>query len=469
MKRILIALFTGFMIMVSTGHAETITGRAVFDEPIAAQPDARFVALLQDTSVADAPAIELGRYEAENIGNPPFNFEIQYDPGAVKSNHTYSVRASLLSAKGALLFTTDAHVPVITRGAPKDVEIIMKRVGHVPDETMSTVGAHGLRLPASFTGTLPCADCAGIAYHLDLWPDQTYHMRQVYLGVPDWQDGDQGGELGLWYADPATDNIILYGASEAPLLWQVKAPDRLRKTDIQGNPIESELNYDLTSDGHLTQTDLEGLFLLGEMTYMADTATFRECVTGRIYPISQEGDYRALEHAYLADADGPGEPLMVHVEGSLVMRSAMEGPDRRSLVVDRFIQTRPPTGCVRQRASADLTNTYWRLDRLRGEQIKGLPDRREPHLVLQDTPSPRIRATVGCNRMTGSYDRQGEHLTFGPLAGTRMACPAPLDRLEDALARALGDVRGYRSTGEILTLLDGQGEIIALLTAVYFR
>src|SRR6056297_2149697 len=469
MKRILIALFTGFMIMVSTGHAETITGRAVFDEPIAAQPDARFVALLQDTSVADAPAIELGRYEAENIGNPPFNFEIQYDPGADKSNHTYSVRASLLSAKGALLFTTDAHVPVITRGAPKDVEIIMKRVGHVPAPVTSSVGAHGLRLPASFTGTLPCADCAGIAYHLDLWPDQTYHMRRVYLGVPDWQDGDQGGELGLWYADPATDNIILYGASEAPLLWQVKAPDRLRKTDIQGNPIESELNYDLTSDGQLTQTDLEGLFLLGEMTYVADAATFRECVTGSTYPVSQEGDYRTLERAYLADADGPGEPLMVHVEGGLVMRSAMEGPDRRSLVVDRFIQTRPPTGCERQRASADLTNTYWRLDRLRGEQIKGLRDRREPHLVLQDTPSPRIRATVGCNRMTGSYERQGEHLTFGPLAGTRMACPAPLDRLEDALARALGDVRGYRSTGEILTLLDGQGEIIALLTAVYFR
>ena len=469
MKRILIALFTGFMIMVSTGHAETITGRAVFDEPIAAQPDARFVALLQDTSVADAPAIELGRYEAENIGNPPFNFEIQYDPGAVKSNHTYSVRASLLSAKGALLFTTDAHVPVITRGAPKDVEIIMKRVGHVPDETMSTVGAHGLRLPASFTGTLPCADCAGIAYHLDLWPDQTYHMRQVYLGVPDWQDGDQGGELGLWYADPATDNIILYGASEAPLLWQVKAPDRLRKTDMQGNPIESELNYDLTSDGQLTQTDLEGLFLLGEMTYMADTAMFKECVTGRSYPIAQERDYRALERAYLADADGPGEPLMVHIEGGLVMRSAMEGPDRRSLVVDRFIQTRPPTECVHQRAKSGLINTYWRLDEMQGESIKGLPDRREPHLVLQNESSPRFRATAGCNWMSGPYERQGNRITFGPAAGTRMACPAPLDRIESMLAQTLGAVREHRIAGNNLTFLDGEGEVIAIFTAVYFR
>ncbi|MFO7759715.1 MAG: YbaY family lipoprotein [Roseovarius sp.] len=455
--------------MTSAGHAATVSGTALHSERIAVPPDARFVAVLEDTSRADAPAIELGRVEKESPGTPPYEFEIEYDAEAIKHNHTYTVRASLLSVEGRLLFVTDMHTPVITRGAPKEVEIMMKRVVRAPAPASSSVGAHGLRLPASFTGTLPCADCAGIAYHLDLWPDQTYHMRRVYLGVPDGQDGDQGGELGLWYADPADNRIILYGASEMPLHWQVKGPDRLRKMDIEGNPIESELNYDLTSDGHLTPTDLEGLFLLGEMTYMADAASFRECVTGRTYPISQEGEYRALERAYLADADGPGDPLTVHVEGGLVMRPAMEGPDRRSLVVDRFIQTLPDQSCERQRAKADLINTYWRLDEMHGESIKGLPDRREPHLVLQDAPAPRIRATVGCNWMSGSYDRQGERLTFGPLAGTRMACPAPLDRLEDALVRMLGAVRGYRTTGESLTLLDGQGEIIALLTAVYFR
>ena len=35
-------------------------------------------------------------------------------------------------------------------------------------------GAHGLTLPASFSGVLPCADCPGIRYHLDVWPDQGY-------------------------------------------------------------------------------------------------------------------------------------------------------------------------------------------------------------------------------------------------------------------------------------------------------
>ncbi|NHQ75772.1 META domain-containing protein [Roseovarius gahaiensis] len=472
MKLVLTALFTGFMMMISAGHAETITGRAVVGEPVAAPPDAHFVALLQDTSVADAPAIELGRYETENADNPPYHFEIQYDPGTIKSNHTYTVRASLLSEEEGLLFTTDTHVPVITHGAPKDVEIIMKRVARMPDETISTVGAHGLRLPASFTGTLPCADCAGIEYHLDLWPDQIYHMRRVYLGVDDSPDDARGygnDELGQWYADPANDKIILFGAAEMPLHWEVKGPDRLRKTDIQGNPIESELNYDLTSDGDLVQTDLQGLFLLGQMTYMADAAIFRECVTGRSYPIAQEGEYRALERAYLDDRDAPGASLTVHVEGSLLMRPAMEGPDRRSLVVDRFIQTRPGVSCEPQRTKADLTNTYWRIDKMRGESIKGLSDRREPHLVLQNESSPRFRATAGCNWMSGSYERHGNRLTFGPAAGTRMACPAPLGRIEDTLAQTLGAVREYRITGNNLTFLDGKGEVIAIFSAVYFR
>ncbi len=469
MQLILTVLLTSLLAMTSAGNAETITGKAFYSEQIAAPPDARFVAVLQDTSRADASAIELGRVEKYRPGNPPYEFKIEYDADTIKQGHTYTVRASLLSAEGQLIFVTDMHTPVITRGAPKEVEIMMKRVTRAPVPATSSVGAHGLRLPASFTGTLPCADCPGITYHLDLWPDQTYQMRRVYLWTDDWRDGDQGGELGYWYADPRGNRIILNGASEMPLYWEVKGTDRLRKMDMQGNPIESELNYDLTSDGNLTQTDLEGVFLLGEMTYMADAAMFRECITGRSYPIAQEGDQHALTDAYLAEADGPGEPLMVHVEGSLVMRPAMEGPDRRSLVVDRFIQTRPSVGCERQDASADLINTYWRIDRLRGEQVKGLPDRREPHLVLQDAPSQRLRATVGCNWMSASYERQADRLTIGPLAGTRMACPAPLDSLEDALAQTLGAVRGYRRTGNSLTLLDAEGEKIALLTAVYFR
>jgi heat shock protein HslJ/uncharacterized lipoprotein NlpE involved in copper resistance len=342
----------------------------------------------------------------------------------------------------------------------------MERVFSPRGGSQTSIGAHGLELPASFTGVLPCADCEGIAHHLDLWPDQGYHLRRTWLG----EEGDsRRDELGRWYADPERNAIILYGAGEMPLQWEVKDPRRLRQLDIEGKPIESALNYELTSEGMPSPTDLEGLFLGGMMRYMADAASFEECLTGKSYPISMEGAYIDLERAYLEDRPSPGEPLYVHVEGALVIRPVMEGPDRRSLVVDRFIKTRPGITCERQRASATLTNTYWRIDSLRGVAIEKTPDTREPHIVLQARAEPSYAATVGCNRIAGPFTHKGDSLEFGAGRTTLMACPPPLDALERQLSAVLADVRRFRIAGETLVLLNEAGDVVALLSAVYLK
>ena len=38
------------------------------------------------------------------------------------------------------------------------------------------------QLPASFSGDLPCADCPGIRYQLDLFSDHVFFLRMIYLG-----------------------------------------------------------------------------------------------------------------------------------------------------------------------------------------------------------------------------------------------------------------------------------------------
>jgi copper homeostasis protein (lipoprotein) len=207
----------------------------------------------------------------------------------------------------------------------------------------------------------------------------------------------------------------------------------------------------------------------GLMTYMADAALFEECMTGRRYPVSQEGAYIALERAYLKDRASPGAPLYVHVEGGLLMRPAMEGPDRRSLVVTRFIRTRPGITCERQRANAALTNTYWRIDRLGEDELAANAGRREAHVVLLGGDEPRFRATVGCNSMMGGYTAADGELSFADAMSTMMACPGPLAALEQKLSETLAAARGYRISGETLAVYDGGGEVIALLTAVYLR
>ncbi len=455
------------LIGATTATADTLTGTALIRERVALPPDVSFEAVIEDTARAGAPATPFARTVIENPGQSPIAFAITYDPANLDPRATYSLRATI-RRDGQLLFTTDTVTPVLGEGGPAPVEVLMKMVRQDrSDAGGAAVGAHGLRLPATFRGTLPCADCEGIRHHLDLWPEQYYHMRR------DWLEGDgetlRRDEIGRWYADPAHNAIVLYGASEMPLFWQIQGADRLRQMDMAGNPIDSDLDYTLSSDGTLEQTELEGVFLLGIMTHLADAAVFQECHSGVRYHIVQEGDYLALERAYLDARPAPGAPLKVHVEGGLAPRPAMEGPDRTSLIVDRFIKVLPGEVCDQARSNASLTDTYWRIDTLMGAPVRPQQNRREPHIVLQSGSDSGYRATVGCNQLIGRYDAQGDTLTFAGGASTMMACPPPLDALERQLRDILEQTAQVRLEGQTMALLDGAGAPIAGLTAVYLR
>lgn len=119
---------------------------------------------------------------------------------------------------------------------------------------------HGLQLPASLTGTLPCADCEGIRHHLDLWPDQTFALSREWLGREDGPYREDA--MGRWHADPRRNAIVLQGLGDAPAFWQVTGPDRLRQMDMAGEPIVSDLDYGLVA-GEFAPVDLTGLTLAG--------------------------------------------------------------------------------------------------------------------------------------------------------------------------------------------------------------
>ncbi len=446
--------------------AETLTGRAMIETRMALPAGLTFEAVIEDIARAGAPAEVLARTVIENPGQPPIDFAIDYDPANLRPQAIYALRATIRRGD-MLMFTTDTITRVLDGATTGRVEVRLRAVSRSSGVETPPVGAHGLILPASFTGILPCADCEGVRHHLDLWPDQVYHLRREWLGRA--EGSLRRDEVGRWYADPARDAIVLHGASEMPLVWEVKGPDRLRQTDLAGNPIVSDLPYDLTSDGTLDPTAIEGTFLLGMMTYLADAAIFEECLTRRAYPIATEGDYLALERAYLMAGVEPGAPLLVHVEGGLALRPAMEGADRMHLVVDRFIKIAPDDTCPAQDSTASLANTYWRIDSLMGEPVSAMENRREPHLVLMEGPQTRFRATVGCNQIIGGYTHQTGRLTFGHAASTMMACPPPLDEMERRLVEVLSMTGRFRLGGDRLDLLDNTGAVLAELSAVYLR
>ncbi len=104
-----------------------IEGTAAYRERIALPPNAELEAVLQDVSRADAHATEIARTTVPNAPSPPIRFTIPYDPAKIDPAHSYAVRAAI-RVDGKLWFTTDTAHPVLTRGAGRAVDILLKRV-----------------------------------------------------------------------------------------------------------------------------------------------------------------------------------------------------------------------------------------------------------------------------------------------------------------------------------------------------
>jgi heat shock protein HslJ/uncharacterized lipoprotein NlpE involved in copper resistance len=365
------------------------------------------------------------------------------------------------------MFTSDRVHQVLTRGATDKLDILLRRM-QVPREGAAmdpdVIEAHGLRLPATFKGNLACADCPGVRHHLDLWPDQVFHLHREWL-----DKGVIRDDVGRWDIDPSRNALVLRGSERGTVQFAIKGPNTLRLLDSAGKPIVSELPYELVSTGSLEPAELS-LRLRGMMSYMADAARFKECLSGRSYPVALEKDFAAMEQAYREQAQTPGAELMVQLEAGIRSRRKPDvDTTKPTVVVERFIRAWPLERCERALVSADLTNTYWRLVRLDGSEVKPIENRREPHLLLR-SDEPRYTATVGCNQIIGTFSLKGESIEFGKRsAATRMACPPPLDVLEQRLLDVLGRTVKWRIDGSVLELADTNARELALLQAVYLR
>jgi copper homeostasis protein (lipoprotein) len=329
--------------------------------------------------------------------------------------------------------------------------------------------AAALDLPATFTGDLPCADCTAIRHHLDLWPDGVYHLHREWVGRNLARD-----QIGRWQMDAATGTLILQGSAEKSSQWEIKGARSLRQLDQKGAPIVSNLPYELTSDGKLASARMS-LSMGGELTYMADSLRITECLTGRNYPVAQEGDSRVMERAYVANVKSPGAPLYVTVEGSIEERPKIEAAGTQAnVVVRRFIDAWPAQSCERARADSALIDTYWKFVRMAGSPVRVIDNHREPSLVLRGAGQagggrPGYSATVGCNQLGGTFDIKGDALTFGAGISTLMACAPPLGDMERRLSEMLSNARRWQVNGPTLELFDEQGQTLALLEAVYLK
>jgi len=315
-------------------------------------------------------------------------------------------------------------------------------------------------LPLSFAGTLPCADCPGIRYQLNLLPDQVYFLRMTYL--------DRGSDavfddLGRWILGSDRQTLLLRGSREAPLFLRIDTDSRLTMLDRKGLPIESELNYALDRAAAFLWFDIQ-MPVRGMYRYMADAGRFVECLTGQSWPVAQDAANAEVEREYSKVTRQAGEPLLMTAEGRLRLQAGADGgAPRPTLTVEQFLGFWPGETCGTPFVQEPLAGTYWKLTRLGDQPVSVREDTREPHLLLREE-GRRLTGWGGCNRLIGSYELQDQMIAFGGIAGTRMICPDG-DATEPAFLAALAETRQWKVLGQHLEFYDAEGQLTARFEA----
>lgn len=115
---------------------------------------------------------------------------------------------------------------------------------------------------------------------------------------------------------------------------------------------------------------------------------------------------------------------------------------------------------------APLRETRWVLREIGNKPIAVLSNTAEPFVTLRSDGT--AEGNAGCNRFRGQFiaETPGE-LKFGPLASTRMRCPASATETE--FNRVLSQTLTYRINGNVLLLLTGANAPLAQFEAVNLR
>lgn len=104
---------------------QQVTGTVNFRERLRLAPDTVVEVSLLDVSRADAAAVEIARQVITSPGNPPIAFTLNYPADSIDPRMSYVVRA-VIKRGDRLQMTTDQAYPVLTRGAPDHVELMLR-------------------------------------------------------------------------------------------------------------------------------------------------------------------------------------------------------------------------------------------------------------------------------------------------------------------------------------------------------
>jgi copper homeostasis protein (lipoprotein) len=304
-------------------------------------------------------------------------------------------------------------------------------------------------LPALFSGVLPCADCTGTRYDIDLREDNLYFLRLTFLGTAPERSYD---DIGTWSLASDLRTLGLKGTRQSPLLFAITSANTLRRLDAEGQTIESELNYNVTR-----VTPYEALAplvpLRGMYAPTKEGAVLEECATGLRMRLDGPNT-AAIAQDFDKFRNGSSKPMLLAVEGSIHPLPEPADDVTAVLMTNATAKFWPGESCGARGVTHDLEGSRWVLVRVGERSITPAEGQAEPYIALQSA-TKQVVGHTGCNRLSGGYTITGEVLKLSEVATTRMACPA--QEIENALLSGLEATAKWQLMDNQLVLLDGKG------------
>jgi uncharacterized lipoprotein YbaY/heat shock protein HslJ len=475
-NRLVPALLAVILSLVPSISAQSanpqITGSIAYRERMALPSDAVIDIQLQDVSIADIAAQVVAQTLLNAEGRQvPIPFTLSYDPAQIDPSHRYSVRATIRSGDGMLMFTTSQSYPVLTRGAPSKVNLLLRTVGHGPkagtaakpksaQPNLEPPPATTQEQPVAETTPVPAATTPEVAPAAVPQPE----APQTSKPAPEESKPAPQPEQATVSPEQQPNPGSALSSEQKSDAQPQTAPAPEQKPAEQNSPASADAIPPAPPKAEAQPKITEPP---QPEASSADTQPPQPKTNVEEQPQpppSSDQSAAPLPTQPAAEKPAPQQEAQVPAEKPAEPEAPL--PDSPSTVAGLTQpettpepEPEPESAPARPKADTRLADTQWKLIQLGGVQIVIEPPN-HPMTLAFSPEGRRIAGSAGCHSYIGTFTDDHGKLSLHPGGVVMMGCPDTVIKREQKFVAAMRETDAYRIAGDYL-VLSGKGKILA--------